>query len=205
MGNTKETILLRALDLFSKNGYGGVSVREIASAVGIKESSLYKHYKNKQDIFDSIMQEMSRRYDEAQQAMHMPAGDSAVDAYLTISADELVRLATSMFLYFLKDDYAAKYRRMLIIEQFHQSKAGETFRKFLIDGPLYYHAILFSNMMQRGGFISADPYAMALHFYAPLFLLFSKYDNLPEKESEAVEMVEIHVRQFVRLYATNTN
>jgi AcrR family transcriptional regulator len=38
--NTKEKILREALDLFSVNGFEAVSMRDIASAVGIKESSL---------------------------------------------------------------------------------------------------------------------------------------------------------------------
>ena len=54
---TKERIIDQALDLFSRKGYDGVSVRDISGAVGIKESSLYNHFKNKQDIFDTIVEE----------------------------------------------------------------------------------------------------------------------------------------------------
>ena len=59
--NTKERIITEALNLFSINGYDSVSVRDIAKAVGIKESSLYNHFKNKQDIFDTIISEYSGR------------------------------------------------------------------------------------------------------------------------------------------------
>lgn len=52
---TKEQILEEALKLFSVKGYDAVSVRDILRAVGIKESSLYYHFKNKQDIFDTIV------------------------------------------------------------------------------------------------------------------------------------------------------
>ncbi len=40
---TKENIEFQALNMFSERGYKGVSVRDIAAAVGIKESSIYKH------------------------------------------------------------------------------------------------------------------------------------------------------------------
>lgn len=40
--NTKERIVKEALTLFSKHGYQGTSVKNIADAVGIKDSSLYK-------------------------------------------------------------------------------------------------------------------------------------------------------------------
>ena len=37
---TKEKILDTALELFSRQGYDGASVRDIARAVGIRESSM---------------------------------------------------------------------------------------------------------------------------------------------------------------------
>ncbi|MGH4117400.1 TetR/AcrR family transcriptional regulator [Clostridium sp.] len=40
---TKERILDETLTLFSKNSYDGVSVKDIPNAVGVKDSSLYKH------------------------------------------------------------------------------------------------------------------------------------------------------------------
>jgi len=40
----------KALTLFAENGYDGTSVEQIASIVGIKAPSLYKHFKGKEDI-----------------------------------------------------------------------------------------------------------------------------------------------------------
>ena len=57
--NTKEKIMHIALDLFSVRGFSAVSVHEIAKEVGIKAPSLYKHYKSKQDIFDTIVKKYS--------------------------------------------------------------------------------------------------------------------------------------------------
>ena len=41
---TKEIILEKALKLFADKGYDGVTVRDIAAEVGIRQSSLYKHF-----------------------------------------------------------------------------------------------------------------------------------------------------------------
>ena len=43
--NTKQKIIEESLKLFSEKGYEGVSMREIASAVGIKGASIYNHFK----------------------------------------------------------------------------------------------------------------------------------------------------------------
>ena len=53
--NTKERIIEKSLTLFSKHGYNAVTVRDIASAVGIKASSIYNHFESKQDIFNTII------------------------------------------------------------------------------------------------------------------------------------------------------
>ena len=53
---TKDKILQVSIYLFAEKGYGNVSVREIAKEVGVKASSLYKHYESKNDILESIFQ-----------------------------------------------------------------------------------------------------------------------------------------------------
>ena len=44
---TRERIIEEALNLFSRKGYQGTSVKNIAEAVGIRDSSLYKHFRSK--------------------------------------------------------------------------------------------------------------------------------------------------------------
>lgn len=50
MGDTKEKILMTALQLFARDGYEAVSVRNIAEELDITKGALYRHYKNKRDI-----------------------------------------------------------------------------------------------------------------------------------------------------------
>ena len=66
MTDTKERILQTALRLFAEDGYEAVSVSTIAGELGMTKGALYKHYKNKQDIFDSIVARMEQR--DAEQA-----------------------------------------------------------------------------------------------------------------------------------------
>ncbi len=43
------------MDLFARHGYAGTSVRAIALATGLSESVLYRHFANKQAIFDEVL------------------------------------------------------------------------------------------------------------------------------------------------------
>ena len=53
--NTKEEILNTSIELFSEYGISAVSIRDITKRVGINESSLYNHYKNKDEILKVII------------------------------------------------------------------------------------------------------------------------------------------------------
>jgi len=196
--NTKQIIIEKALILFADRGYEGISMRDIASAVGIKAASLYNHFKSKEEIFNSIIDEMSRRYQERAVQAQMPQGDmdAVVVGFMQVDDEMLTAMARDVFLYFLRDDFAARFRRLLTMEQYRSTKAREVYQMFFIDGALNFQQNLFEQMMSGGAFIHGDPAVMALHFYAPIFLLLEKYDLQPEREAEALEMLGKLVRQF---------
>jgi AcrR family transcriptional regulator len=51
----RERILAEATRLFVAYGYNGISVREIAEAVGVSKAGLYYHFKDKQALFLAIL------------------------------------------------------------------------------------------------------------------------------------------------------
>ena len=53
--SNKERIFDKSINLFSEFGYDRVSIRQMAKEVGIKESSIYNHYKSKESILDEIL------------------------------------------------------------------------------------------------------------------------------------------------------
>ena len=200
--NTKKRILDEALTLFSENGYGNVYVAQIAEAVGIKAPSLYKHYKSKQDIFNAILDEMKKSYDKQASMLNISGEDAVSDAevYSDIGEDELVRMATGLFLYFLHDDYAQKFRKMLTIEQFRDSELARLLTKEYADDPLSYQSAMFSMLCEKGVLRKYDPDVMALHFYAPIYFLLTVCDREPQRETESTELLKRHIRQFSRVY-----
>jgi AcrR family transcriptional regulator len=55
--STKQRILEAAVELFSVNGFTETSVRDLASAVGVNEASIYNHYPSKNAILENILEE----------------------------------------------------------------------------------------------------------------------------------------------------
>ena len=54
--NTKEQILKQAMLLFAKNGYTGVSMRDLAGAVGLGVSGIYHHFPDKKSLYLEAVQ-----------------------------------------------------------------------------------------------------------------------------------------------------
>jgi len=53
--DTAKVILVKSLPLFARSGYAGVSMRDIAGAVGISGAALYHHYADKQSLYVATM------------------------------------------------------------------------------------------------------------------------------------------------------
>ena len=177
MGDTKERILWTALKLFAENGYEAVSVSDIAGALGITKGALYRHYRNKRDIFGSIVARMERRDAEQADADGMPAGALAdvPEAYRAATVDRMIAFAKSMFRYWTQDPFASAFRRMLTLEQFRSPEMGALYQQYLAAGPVGYMEDLFASL----GLPRARERAVA--FYAPMFLLYSVYDGAADR------------------------
>lgn len=203
--NTKQRILDAALTLFSTRGYELVTVADIAEAVGIKAPSLYKHYKSKQDIYEAIIIEMDSRYKDHMSSMRLDGKEAEKDTeyYTNITVDELVNFGLALFKHYLHDEYASKFRKMLTLSQFTNRDLSDMFVQRFFNDPLKYQEKSFKMLAEAGKLKSENAQVMALHYYAPIFLLLSLCDRYPEMEQEAIKLKEQHIRQFIRIYGCN--
>ncbi len=194
---TKEKILEEALELFSRRGYGGVSVREIARAVGIRESSLYNHFANKRAIFDAIVETCFQRAQAYFQANALPfnQGDDT-SLFQGISLERLEELIELTFGYFFEDTWNVRFRRLLLISQFEEPRCRDIYRQLYRDYCLEFQARLFQGLMEAGELRGEDPMAAAVEFYSPIYLLLHTCDSL----EEARPALRAHVEQFAKNY-----
>lgn len=205
---TKEKILSEALNLFSVKGYEPVSVRDIAYAVGIKESSLYNHFTNKLDIFDSIINEYSKRTELFFNQLQLTGEDQqfrvderTVEMYKNMTQQQFLAISSIIFDFYFADEINVKLRKMLTIEQYRSPEITKLFRELSFEGSLNFQASLFAALIQAGCFIDTDPYMMALAFFSPIFLIFYKFDNDIESLNAAKDLFEKHVMHFHEVYS----
>ena len=55
--NNRETLLARALDLFTARGYDAVGVQEVADAAGLKKPTLYHYFGSKGGLLRTLLEE----------------------------------------------------------------------------------------------------------------------------------------------------
>lgn len=196
--NTKQKIIEEALILFSEKGYSDVYVNDIAKAVGIKAPSLYKHFKNKQEIFNAILEELKENYTKNAAAIGIDGNDTNADAgiYLDMTEESFIEIGKNLFLYFLHDHHIKLFRKLLTIEQFRDSELAGLYSQQYYNDPLTYQGELFKILIATGKFKQVDTEILALQFYAPIYTLLTVCDRQPDREQEALKMIEAHIRQF---------
>jgi AcrR family transcriptional regulator len=198
--NTKDKIIEVALDLFSVNGYESVSVRDISKAVGIKESSLYNHFKNKQDIFDTIIQVCTEKAMNQYKDLKIDQtlqGDFKV--YDRISEELLIKISMDLFEFYVTDKDMSRFRKILIIEQFKNKTIQDVYFKHFMDDAIQFQTQLFHYLMEVGALKKSNPETLAYEFYSPIFLLMNRYNTLDETVKK--QIVE-HIKHFNQ---TNAN
>lgn len=197
---TKEKILKEALTLFAEKGYSAVYVGDIADAVGIKAPSLYKHYKSKQEIFDSCVEVFSKRMEQVRTDLRLPDTANAEVNYQTANIDMITSIAVNLFMFYLQDDVASKFRKMLMIERYHNPELNTLFENLFIDGAVKHEEKIFSDLIESKIIKKEDPHIIALRFYTPIFYLLQKYDMHPDMVEEAKLELTLMVQEFCNTY-----
>lgn len=199
-GNTKQEIIEAALDLFSAQGFEATSVSQIADAVGIRKASLYSHFENKQAVLDALVQEVLKQYEEhslfARADLEKDAGN------LPQTADDAVKIIQGQISYILHDHSISRARKMLVVEQFRNQEMAKLQTKQNYSDIMRYFTELVKYLIQNGALAEEDPEIMAAQLCLPISIWINLCDREPERESEIMDLVEKHIRQFFRIYQT---
>ena len=191
--DTKERILSAALDLFSRNGYAGTNIRELTASLGLVKSSLYKHFESKEDIWNSLLDEMIAYYDARfGSSEHLPPVPDSLEG--------LVAMTMRMVNFTIRDENVIKTRKLLTIEQFRDDRARELATKYFLSGLRDMFTPIFQIMMDKGLLRRDDPAMLAFAYTAPISALIHLCDREPEKTEEAIAQIEAFSRHFIATY-----
>ncbi|MBR0081510.1 MAG: TetR/AcrR family transcriptional regulator [Clostridia bacterium] len=191
--DTKERILVAALEMFSQNGYAGTNIRELSASLGLVKSGVYKHYESKAAIWNALLDEMIAYYAEHFGSIeHLPP--------VPDSPEGLVTMTMQMVNFTVHDEKIIMTRKVLTLEQFRDERARELATKHFLTGLTELFAHIFAGMMDKGLLRKDDPKMLAFAYTAPISALIHLCDREPDQKEEALAQIEAFGRHFIAVY-----
>ncbi len=191
---TKQRILDAALELFSTQGFEATSIAQIADAVGVRKASLYSHFDSKQDILDRLIESIMEGYSKHSVRSLADCADGELDP------DGVVRLVKNQLRYTIHDEHVSRARKMLTIEQYRNPQLAELKTQRSYTDVLAFAESLMERLVSEDKLKPLDTQVMAAQFALPISVWMSLCDREPEREDEAFELIERHIRQFFEVY-----
>lgn len=168
--DTKEKILYSSLDMFAKRGYSAVSIRDIAVSVNIKESSIYYHFRNKQDILDSIVKKYEEHIGELTDMLSAAVSNTDNSKPLSFEA-----MKTYFFEQYLFDPFCNKMMRFMMIEQFNSEKMQSLYERYLFELPEKIQTGAFFMMCKNGIISEQQARQFGQAFFSEMTMLIFRY------------------------------
>ena len=159
---TKQKILKVSSALFSEYGFKATSVRKIASEVGIRESALYNHFKNKEEIFLCVAKEIFTT------PFSQNDGDMKESA---LKGKAFLQKFAMQYKLLTFDKNNENMFRLLMIELFQNRELREQFMNEFHNENIKILSEAFFIMMQNSLIRSADPMMVAYEFLSTLFYI----------------------------------
>ena len=167
--NTREQIEQTALELFSKKGYQAVSIRDIGKQVGIKESTIYYYFENKQAILDTHLQRIESLIEHMRSQF-----DHAFEQAEEVSEEAMCEVSVGLLTEYLLHPYVRKLIAILTIEKLSGQQAEELYQRLIYELPLSQQEKVFNKMMERGMIRENDAAVLAQEYYAIILFSFQK-------------------------------
>lgn len=194
--NTKEKIFDVSIALFSQYGYDGVSIRQIAKEVGIKESSIYNHYQSKESILESILSYYINEMLKEEAPVMQPKEN------LNMDFDHFYKEGSNRFISKLSEEKMMKITRIFLVESYHNEKIKKFVKEAIIGYAINGWEDLF-NLMKEMNFIKKDADIKQLaesFYYYGLFLLYEHFIiNYPEDDAEFLKDFERRTTNHMKI------
>jgi len=189
---TKDKILKQSLKLFSSKGYKATTVRDIAGAIGIKQSALYNHFKNKDEILETLISNLTSSAivtifdDKESQELHRQGKSLLMSIATTFKLISFDGQNEALFKLLMQEIYNNERIREIYNEYFYQENVKALSKHFFM-------------MMQDDMIKSSDPLLLANEFFSPLFFYQMQVSLLKldkKSTSSVVSLFEKHVDMF---------
>ena len=163
--DTRSEILDAALDLFALSGYFGTSMRQIARAVGVRESALYHHFPSKDAILEDLLGELGPAKAQQLAAVDVPT------MVKQLGAEGMLRVLIERLVEEWASPREQKFFRILMSEGPRLNMAGLFNVRVYIDQARAQITRLFSELVRVKAIRKIDPHAASMAFMGPMIAM----------------------------------
>ncbi len=194
MSDLRLTILTQATRLLLDRGYRGLSMREIAQAVGVSKAALYYHFKDKEQLFLAILEEY----------LEMMAQDIGDICMVSNSSRIRIRLLVERTLARPAEQRAVI--RLASQEVVHLSQQARlSFEVLYHDKFINQIQSIFQNGIEQGDLRSFDPHVAAWALLGMMYPYFypAHFHELPDPDQVTRQLVSIFLDGISRTDLSN--
>lgn len=185
---TRKRILEISAGLFARSGYESVSLRQIADILGIKESSIYNHFKSKDEIRDSLFM----YFRDAARRSRPPQDE--LDEMLKIMQPAEIFKHIVFHVGNRIDPMLQDTAVFINYEKFRNPEAAEVYRKYMVEEPVAYYRRLIEKMAALDMIRPVESQVMAEQYNYVSLALTQEYFVLKNCGGDHDEVVRAMIR-----------
>lgn len=189
--DTRRALLDVSLELFSEKGFFGTSTRDIARAVGVRESALYHHFPSKEALLMALIEEMGPG--KAQRLDGLDIGGLAQ----AMGVEEVLRQLMNTAVSEWSSPREVKFFRLMMSEGLRFKDQGLFDLRKNVAYARGRIAEVFRKLVGARLLRPLDPEAMALAFVGPLVVIRLQHlgSGAPDFKALAADL-ELHFTHF---------
>lgn len=192
MDNTKEFIIDEAFKLFLQRSYEAVSISDISQAIGLTKGALYHHFKNKEELFISVIDKYFRIV-----AFDAEIESLTLEAFIQLSIKQTEKIFRSLFQH--SNTFSPINYLSLIADAFRHYPGFAENQGNFINGEIEKTAQVLKNAISSGEIRNdIDPALVANNFFAiNMGLAGNVMRNISIED--AIELLKKQTSEFYKL------
>lgn len=163
---TRRDLIEAALELFAEKGFYGVSLRDIARAVGVQQATIYHHFASKEALFEAVIADQVGDGGHVGPVVPLPPPFAGSPEELPAYLERVLVLILEKFA-ILKE--RKRFRILMAdgVRLAHEGKVNYFERTAALREPMLQ---LIASLMERGLLRQQDPMQVGMLFMAPVLL-----------------------------------
>lgn len=180
----RRMILSAALELFSEKGYPNVTMHEIAHHSEFSIGTLYKFFKNKEDLYNSLLVDTAEQFQSVLSQALEEKNDchEKLKEYIRLYGELFMANAMAVRLYFAETLGGSLNLRAALTKEL----------RTYYDDILNKLSVVFADGIEKGAYRPIDPYHLALSFESIINSFLFYWLDDPKKHSfeENISIIE---------------